>query len=65
MYYVELTYEDTNIPFKSLLKAVKFAVESENTSALIHNGYRNFDYYRKGDTIETLLARCEAYENAQ
>lgn len=53
---------DFGIRFTSLKKAVAYAIESKDTAFLIHNGAFNFDYYRYGDTFETLYARCKAME---
>lgn len=66
-YYVQNDFAediyDLGIRFSSLKKAVEYAVEQKSTANLIHNGWHNFDRYQYGDTVETLLARCKAYED--
>ena len=41
------------------LKAIEACLEAKNEAYLIHIGYWNLDYYKKGDTFESLKARCE------
>ena len=36
-----------------------YCLEAKNEAYLIHIGYWNLDYYKKGDTFESLKARCE------
>ena len=44
-------FENNGIEYKSL--------DAKNKAYLIHIGYWNLDYYKKGDTFESLKARCE------
>ena len=52
-------FENNGIEYKSLDKAIEACLEAKNEAYLIHIGYWNLDYYKKGDTFESLKARCE------
>lgn len=52
-------FENNEVEFNTLDKAVKWCINAKNDAYLIHIGYWNLDYYKKGDTFESLKARCE------
>lgn len=59
MYKIQRNLKTNGIEYKSLDKAIEACLEAKNEAYLIHIGYWNLDYYKKGDTFESLKARCE------
>ena len=51
--------ENNEVEFNTLDKAVEGCIDAKDEAYLIHVGYWNLDYYKKGDTFEILKARCE------
>lgn len=57
--WVQNVYTDEEHKFNSLKKAVEYAITLKDDTNLLHIGYFNLDYYRKGDTFNTLYNRCK------
>lgn len=57
--YVQNIYTDKEYKFNSLKKAVEYAISVKDETNLIHIGYYNLDYYKNGDTFDTLYKRCK------
>lgn len=58
-YSVENIFTDEVKPFRSLKKAVEYAVGQRDSTNLVTCGGVNLDYYMSGDTVETLYSRCK------
>lgn len=56
---VEHIFSGKVVDFKRLKDAVKYSIEEADTANLILCGNINLDYYRDGDTEESLYQRCE------
>lgn len=57
-FYVQHCFTDCQVGFSSLTAAVRYAVSQKDTNLLVHIGFFNLDYYRNGDTFDTLYQRC-------
>lgn len=59
-YTVENIFTDEVKPFRSLKKAVEYAVKQKSSANLVTCGNVNLDCYTYGDTVETLYSRCKS-----
>jgi hypothetical protein len=56
-FYLE-DFDGNEVRVNSLQRACELAVDRHDVHTLIHIGGYNLDYYRYGDTVETLYNRC-------
>lgn len=59
-YSVENIFTDEVKPFRSLKKAVEYAIGQRDSANLVTCGNVNLDCYVCGDTVETLYNRCKS-----
>lgn len=57
-FYVQNTITDREIVCHSLTHACEIVINQHDENNLIHIGGYNLDYYRKGDSVNSLFLRC-------